>query len=93
MHRIVATLVFALPFAALAQTPTPPPPQPTPPPGWVTPDESPAPEATPAPVATPDSELRATDTLPPEMLRRPPHSPFGEPAVSRPSRLRSASAP
>ena len=82
MHRIVATLVFALPFAALAQTPTPPPPQPTPPPGWVTPDESPAPEATPAPVATPDSELRATDTLPPEMLRRPPHSPFGEPAVS-----------
>lgn len=70
MHRIVAILALGLPFAAFAQTPTPPPPQPTPPPGWV------------VPTPTPDPELRATDTLPPEMLRRRDASPFGKPAIS-----------
>lgn len=77
MHRIVAILAFALPFAALAQaqTPTPPPPQPTPPPEWVAPAGA-------EPVATPDPNLRAVDTLPPEMLRRRPQSPFAKPAVS-----------
>lgn len=63
MARFAAAVGFAsllLPFAALAQTATfLPTPQPTPPPASV------------AMTDAPDPELRAIDTLPPEMLRRP----------------------
>jgi hypothetical protein len=80
---LLVSVAFAFPAAALAQTPTPPPPQPTPPPGWQAPeDEPPPPDDEPdsaAPVATPDPNLRAVDTLPPDMQRR---DAFGKPGFA-----------
>ena len=79
----VTALVFAFPAAGLAQTPTPPPPQPTPPPGWHAPEDEPYDGGDPAePVATPDPDLRAVDSLPPEMTRRHRPDGFGQPGIS-----------
>lgn len=78
---LFVALAIALPAAAVAQTPTPPPPQPTPPPGWHAPDEDEPPAPAPEPAATPDPDLRAVDTLPPEMTRRRPQG-FGEPGFA-----------